>query len=267
MPPTEYERTAYCYPKNDKSATAGYASLVAYKQQEERLSGTVKTEWHAKATDAGVKFAQAFPEHPDSAGVLTRAAEEIFAARDLPRAIEVSQMILARQPPVDSAKQRIAWTIIAQSNYDLGEYAKAEPAYLQARELAGTRRQDAHRSHRAHRRHRVQAGRGEAEGAATVSARWKTSCAWRAWRRIRRSAPQRNTMRPPQLINLKQWDRAIGVLEGFRRDYPEERARRRCRAASSPWLTPKATGRRRRQWNSNASRRTRKRPARYSARR
>ncbi len=29
---TEYERTAYFYPKNDKSATAGYASLVAYKQ-------------------------------------------------------------------------------------------------------------------------------------------------------------------------------------------------------------------------------------------
>ncbi len=24
-----------------------------------------------------------------------------------------------------------------------------------------------------------------------------------------------------QLINLKQWDRAIGVLEGFRRDYPK----------------------------------------------
>src|SRR3569833_1000309 len=74
----EYERTAYFYPKNDKSATAAYASLVAYKNQEERLSGTAKTEWHAKATDAGVKFAQAFPEHPDSSGVLTRAAEEIF---------------------------------------------------------------------------------------------------------------------------------------------------------------------------------------------
>src|SRR6185295_3519527 len=135
---TEYERTAYFYPPNDKSATAAYAALVAYKQEEERLSGTAKTDWHKKATDAGVKFAQTFPQHPDSAGVLTRAAEDIFAAKDLPRAIQVSEMVLARQPPVDVAKQRIAWTIVAQSNYDLGAFDKAEPAFLKARDLAGT---------------------------------------------------------------------------------------------------------------------------------
>ncbi len=67
-----------------------------------------------------MKFAQAFPEHPEAGGVLTRAAEEIFAAKDLPRAIQVADLVLARQPPVDQAKQRIAWTIVAQSNFDLG---------------------------------------------------------------------------------------------------------------------------------------------------
>ncbi len=134
---TEYEHTAYGYPRNDKSATAAYAALVSYQKGEEGLSGADKQAWHQRATDAGVKFAQTFPEHPDSAGVLTRAAEEIFAAGDRPRAISVSQSILARQPPVDAAKQRIAWTIIAQSQFDQGEYAKAEPAFVQARELAG----------------------------------------------------------------------------------------------------------------------------------
>src|SRR4029078_13500454 len=119
------------------SAPAGCASLVAYKQQEESLTGTAKTEWHAKATDAGLKFAQAFPEHPDSAGVLTRAAEEIFAAKDLPRAISVSEMVLARQPPVDAQKQSIAWNIVAQSHYDLGAYDKAAPAFVKTRELVG----------------------------------------------------------------------------------------------------------------------------------
>ena len=101
------------------------------------ITGTAKTDWHAKATDAGVKFAQAFPEHPDSAGVLTRAAEEIFAAKDLPRAISVSEMVLARQPPVDTSKQRIAWTIIAQSHFDQSEFDQAEPAFIRARELVG----------------------------------------------------------------------------------------------------------------------------------
>jgi len=115
---SEYEHTAYGYPKNDKSATAAYAGLVAYQKGEEGLSGADRETMHKRATDAGVKFAQTFPEHPDSAGVLTRAAEEIFAQGDRARAVSVSESILARQPPVDTAKQRIAWTIIAQAHFE-----------------------------------------------------------------------------------------------------------------------------------------------------
>src|SRR5438067_361258 len=81
----EYEHTAYGYPRNEKSATAAYAALVSYQKGEEGLSGADKDAWHKRAMDAGVRFAQSFPEHPDSAGVLTRAAEEIFAAGDQPR--------------------------------------------------------------------------------------------------------------------------------------------------------------------------------------
>lgn len=217
---TEYERTAYFYPKNEKSATAGYASLVAYRNEEERLSGTAKTEWHAKATDAGVKFAQAFPEHPDSAGVLTRAAEEIFAARDLPRAIQVSQMILDRNPPVDAAKQRIAWTITAQSNFDLGQFDKAEPAFLKARELVGS--DEKMKADLTERLAATVYKQGEAKQKAGDSAG-----AVEDFLRVARVSPDskiRSTAEydaAAQLITLKQWDRAIGVLEGFRRDYPK----------------------------------------------
>src|SRR5437899_9057 len=90
----EYERTAYGYPRNDKSATAAYAALASYQKGEEGLSGAEKEAWHKRATDSGVKFAQTFPEHPDSAGVLTRPAEDILAAGDRPRAITWSEAIL-----------------------------------------------------------------------------------------------------------------------------------------------------------------------------
>jgi tetratricopeptide (TPR) repeat protein len=216
----EYERTAYFYPKNDKSATAAYASLVSYKQGEELLSGTAKTEWHAKATDAGVKFAQAFPEHPDSAGVLTRAAEDIFAAKDLPRAIQVSEMVLARQPPVEVAKQRIAWTIVAQANYDLGQYDKAEPAYAKARDLAGTDQKT--RDDLTERLAATVYKQGEAKTKAGDSAG-----AVEDFLRVARVAPDSKIKSTAEydaaaaLITMKAWDRAIGVLEGFRRDYPK----------------------------------------------
>jgi tetratricopeptide (TPR) repeat protein len=216
----EYERTAYFYPKNDKSATAGYAALVSYKQEEERLTGTAKTEWHAKATDAGVKFAQTFPEHPDSAGVLTRAAEDIFAAKDLPRSIQIAELLLARQPPVDVPKQRIAWTIVAQANYDLGQFDKAEPAYVKARDLAGTDQKM--RDDLSERLAATVYKQAEAKTKAGDSAG-----AVEDFLRVARVAPGSKIKSTAEydaaaaLINLKQWDRAIGVLEGFRRDYPK----------------------------------------------
>jgi TolA-binding protein len=216
----EYERTAYFYPKNEKSATAGYASLVAYQKHEETLSGTAKIEWHKRATDAGVKFAQAFPEHPDSAGVITRAAQEIFEAGDLPRAIQVSEWIIARQPPVDTARQRIAWTIVAQSNYDLGAFDKAEPAFVRARDLAASDeklRADLTERLAATVYKQAEAKQKSGDGAGAVE----------DFLRVARVAPDskiRSTAEydaAAQLINLKQWDRAIAVLENFRRDFPK----------------------------------------------
>ena len=216
----EYEHTAYGYPRNDKSATAAYAALVAYQKGEEGLSGADKVAWHGRATDSSVKFAQTFPEHPDSAGVLTRAAEEIFASGDRARAITVSQSILARQPPVDPAKQRIAWTIIGQSYFDQGQYAKAEPAYIQARSLAaGDEKMRTDLTERlaasVYKQGEAKQKAGDAAGAVDD------------YLRVTRVAPDSKIRvnaeydAAAQLIALKQWDRAIVVLEGFRRSFPQ----------------------------------------------
>ncbi|MBV9695532.1 MAG: tetratricopeptide repeat protein [Gammaproteobacteria bacterium] len=216
----EYERTAYGYPKNEKSATAAYASLVAYQKGEEGLTGAEQSAWHRRATDAGVKFAQTFPEHPDSAGVLTRAAEEIFQQGDRPRAIEVAKLVLARSPPVDAAKQRIAWTIIGQSNFDAGNFAAAEPAFGTARELAGN--DEKMRSDLTERLAASVYKQGEAKQAAGDA-----GAAVEDFLRVARVAPESKIRANAQydaatgLINLKQWDRAVGVLEDFRRQFPQ----------------------------------------------
>jgi cellulose synthase operon protein C len=217
---TEYEHTAYAYPKNAKSATAAYAALAAYQKIQDEASGTAKNDWHAKQTEAGIKFAQTFPEHPDSAGVLTRAAEDVYAAKDLPRAIQLAESILARQPPVDAAKQRIAWTIMAESAFSSGAYDKAEGAFVQARVLAG-----ADAKLRADLTERLAADvykQGEAAQQAGNAAG-----AVDAYLRVAKVAPDskiRATAQydaATQLINMKDWGRAIGVLEDYRRDFPK----------------------------------------------
>jgi len=184
------------------------------------LSGAAQSAWHAKATAAGIKFAETFPEHPDSAGVLTRAAEDEFAAKDLPRATELAQLLLARQPPVDANKQRIAWTIIAESQFSSGTYDQAEAAFLKARELSGSdAKQKNELSERVaadvYKQAEAKQQAGNAAGAVDD------------YLRVAKVAPDSKIRATAeydaaaQLINLKQWDRAISVLEDFRRDFPK----------------------------------------------
>jgi cellulose synthase operon protein C len=218
---TEYERTAYAYPISEKSASAGYAALVAYKKAEEAAAVAEKAAVQAQATDSGIRFARSFPEHPDSAGVLTRAAEQIFAAKNYPRAIEVAQLMLQRKPPLDQAKQRIAWTIVAQSHFDTGAFALAEPAFIEARKLT---QDDAEMS--ADLTERLAAS--VYKQAEQKQAAGDASGAVESFLRISQIAPGSKIQTTAQydaaaaLINLKQWQRAADVLEVFRRDNPRD---------------------------------------------
>ncbi len=224
---TEYEHTAYGYPKDAKSAAAAYAALVSYQKGEEALTGEAKTGWHARAIDANIKFAQSFPEHPESSGVLTRAAEDIFAAHDLPRSIQVSQLLLARTPPVTTAQQRIAWNIIGQSQYELGVYDQAEAAFIQARDRSvgqdpATVKLRAelteHIAESVYRQGEARQKAGDASGAVAD------------FLRVAKVAPDSKIVGTAQydaaagLINLKQWDQAIAVLEPYRKQYPNSNA-------------------------------------------
>ncbi len=215
-PPTAIRRIA-------KSAAAAYAAVVSYQKGEEGLTGAPKSAWHAREIDADIKFAQAFPEHPESSGVLTRAAEDIFAAHDLPRSIQVSQLLLARTPPVDTAQQRIAWNIIGQSQYDLGVYDQAEAAFIQARERSAGA-DPANVKLRADLTERIAESvyrQGEARRKAGDA-----SGAVADFLRVAKVAPDSKIVGTAQydaaagLINLKQWDQAIAVLEPYRKQYP-----------------------------------------------
>ena len=219
----EYEHTAYGYPKDAKSAAAAYAALVSYQKGEEGLTAAAKSSWHGRAIDANIKFAQSFPEHPESSGVLTRAAEDIFAAHDLPRSIQVSQLLLARNPPVELAQQRIAWNIIGQSQYELGVYDQAEAAFIQARDRSAGP-DPANVKLRADLTERIAESvyrQGEARQKAGDA-----SGAVADFLRVAKVAPDSKIVGTAQydaaagLINLKQWDQAIAVLEPYRKQYP-----------------------------------------------
>ncbi len=216
----EYEHTAYGYPANDKSAAAGYAAIVAYGKHEEGQSGEAKAQVHAQSLDSSLKFADTYPQHPETAQVLTRATSDLYAIKDYPRAMQAAEKLLAKQPPVDAAKQRIAWTVIANSNFEQNVYDKAEAAYLKAQALMPAT--DPERAAIVERLAASIYKQGEQKSQSGNSAG-----AVDDFLRVSQLAPTSKVRANADfdaaalLITNKQWDRAIVVLQGFRRNFPQ----------------------------------------------
>ena len=131
----EYERTAYEYPQHEQSAEAAYAAVLSYREHEATLSGDAKAAWHQRYLDNGLRFGDTFPEHPESAAVLTTIAEDLFQQNQFDLAIAVSQTVTGKVPPVTPALARTSWTVIAHSQFDLGNFVEAEKAYYSLRPL------------------------------------------------------------------------------------------------------------------------------------
>ena len=218
---TEYERTAYGYPFHEKSAEAGFAAILAYREHEKSLTGAARDEWHQAYLDSGLKFADTYPAHPESGAVLTAVAEDLFGQNQFDLAIAVGQAVVAKMPPVKPELARTAWTVIAHSQFDLANFAEAETSYYSLRavtpaEDAIARQQIKDRIASSIYKQGEQArDAGDLETAVTH------------FRRLGQAVPDSEIRVTAEydaaaaLINLEAWDRAAVVLEEFRRDYPD----------------------------------------------
>ncbi|MBS0612915.1 MAG: tetratricopeptide repeat protein, partial [Proteobacteria bacterium] len=216
----EYERTAYSYGPSEKATAAGYAALVAYGKQEELAPVSERAAIHTQSLESSLKFAATYPQHAEVPQVLTRAATDLYAAKDFTRATTAAQTLLARQPAVDPTKQRVAWTVIANSSFDQTQYAQAESAYTNAQKLMPandpehgviTERLAASIYKQGEQKNKGGDGAGAVEDFLRVAALAPTS-------KIRANA---DFDAAALLIEQKRWDRAIDVLEGFRRNFPQ----------------------------------------------
>ena len=217
----EYERTAYEYELHEKSAEAGYAAILAYREYENVISASAKDQWHADYLDSGLKFADTYPDHPESGAVLTTVAEDLFQQDQFDLAIAVGEAVVAKQPAVDAKLLRTAWTVIAHSQFDLNNFAVAENSYYSLRnytpaddQVAGQEIKDRIASS-IYKQGEQARDAGDLETAVTH------------FTRLGQVVPDSDIRATADydaaaaLINLQAWDRASGVLEQFRADYPD----------------------------------------------
>lgn len=217
----EYERTAYDYPSHERSAEAAFAAILSYREHEGTLAGATKDDWHQRYLDSGLRFADTYPEHPESGAVLTTVAEDLFAQNRFDLAIAVGQAVVGKQPPVVAPLARTAWTVIAHSQFDLTNYVEAEDAYYRLRTFTPIEDQQASQEIKDRIASSIYKQGEQARDGGDLDT------AVTHFTRLGQVVPDSDIRATAEydaaavLINMQAWDRASGVLEQYRSDYPD----------------------------------------------
>ncbi|HSG64747.1 MAG TPA: tetratricopeptide repeat protein, partial [Gammaproteobacteria bacterium] len=216
----EYERTAYDYAQHAEGAEAAYAALLAYNAVEATLDPAALEPWRRQQIDSALRFANVYPQHAEANAAMTDAAEKLFALSELELARDVGRSLLAREPAAEPALQRTAWTIVAHSEFDLGNFAAAELAYLDL--IAFYAPDDPQREEVVERIASSIYKQGEL---ARVELNYAASV--EHFLRVATMTPTASIVATARydaaadLLVLENWPRAVQVLEAFRRDYPQ----------------------------------------------
>ena len=215
----EYEKTAYGYPKHPKSADAGYAALLGYAQQQKKAAATELPVLQRASVDSALRFAQSNPADPRAGPVLADAAEKLYALKDGALAAGIAQRVLDLQPAAADPQRRVAWTVLAHTAFERGEFERAEKGYGEVLRLVAEK----------------EGARGdlvERQAAAIYKQGEKARAAGQEreavghFVRVGTAAPQSSVRATAQydaaasLIALKDWDAATRTLEDFRQRYP-----------------------------------------------
>jgi TolA-binding protein len=128
---TEYENTAYNYPQHKKSAEAGYAAILAHQRQLPTLKGEALVDKRHEAITSSLNFADNFPEDPRVPPVLLKVAEEFVDLEQYKDAATVARRLTQLQDPKLAKMQINAWAILANAEFEMGNYKEAEEATIQ----------------------------------------------------------------------------------------------------------------------------------------
>lgn len=217
----QYEYTAYEYPLHAHSAEAAYAAILSYRKHQAGLAGAAKSDWHQRYLGSGLRFAETYPEHPETGAVLTTVAEDLFGQNRFARAIGVGQLVVAKLPPVAEPLARTAWTVIAHSQFDLQNFAEAELAYYKLRSFTPANALQARQDIKdriassIYKQGEIARDDGDLQSAVTH------------FRRLGEAVPDSGIRSTAEydaaaaLITMGSWSLASAVLEDFRRNYPD----------------------------------------------
>ncbi len=215
----EFERIAYRRTGHAQAAEAGMAAIVAYERLEERADDADVTGESTRKMTSAIRFATTYSDHPKAAAVFRQAGVELLEQDQDRTAIQVCETLLQTAKPSSAGLRQVAWSVLAQARYKMGDYANAEQAYREALSLTepSDKRGDALNKGMAATVYKLaeeQRARGDERASAAL------------FLRAAKAAPGTSVAVTAEydaasaLLASQQWQDAITVLEAFRADYP-----------------------------------------------
>ncbi len=131
---TEFEHTAYDYPRNAKSAEAAYAALLIYpkieKSYRKKQDEAQRKAWQQKEFNSALRFSDYFSEDKRAIPVLAKTAEKLYASGDYARARDTAKTLSQRLTVANKpALHRTAWVVLGHASFELNDFKQAETAY------------------------------------------------------------------------------------------------------------------------------------------
>lgn len=216
----EYERVAYGRFAGADGAAAAYGLTLSWQHVAENAGGAQQAAARQRFIESGLRLAEQYPAHPEKAAVLTRCAELLLEMKDLPRAAEAARRVTTLAPSPPESLRYSAWSVLGAAEFQRENYAEAEAAYRELLRL-GAEQDPRHVDTR-----RVLAAVLYRQAEQRKTAGDLRDAAER-FLRVGQAAPD-SDIRPnadydaaAAYIALKDWPRAIRILEDFRSRYPQ----------------------------------------------
>lgn len=223
----EFERTAYDYPpkegesQHEGAEKAAYFALVAHQEYINTVPKDDPT-WRgliAKRASSSLRFAKAYPANEKTPQVLDNVIEDQLQLNDMDAVLVTTQLIIAWVPPAPQELREKAWITYANAMFDKQEWAKAEESLrkvLEFQTLEPQQRKD----------FEEQLATSIYKQGELLEQEGRLAEAAGEYLRVAAVVPNASVRANAEydaanlLLKQEDYDRAIDVLENFRKRYP-----------------------------------------------
>ena len=125
----EFERIAKNDPASELAAESAYAALFAHRESLKSIPESRRLSQREDIADKSLWFAEHYPQHTETASVLTAAAYDFLVLKNFSDATTTANRVIKDYPQTDSKHIHSARIVLADAAFESEQFGLAEDAY------------------------------------------------------------------------------------------------------------------------------------------